>query len=55
MRLQDKIAIVMDAIDNNTKGKAIELAAVQIRINAVYPVAGGTPILAELAGVEVTP
>jgi hypothetical protein len=55
MRLQDKVAIVMDVIDNNTKGMVIELAADQIRINAVYPVAGGAPMLAELAGVEVAP
>ena len=43
------------AVNNITKGMAIELAADKIRVNAVCPVAGETQMLAEFAGGEVTP
>jgi NAD(P)-dependent dehydrogenase (short-subunit alcohol dehydrogenase family) len=55
MRLQGEVAIVMDAVDNITKGMAIELAADQIRVNAVCPLAGGTLMVAEFSGGKVTP
>jgi 3-oxoacyl-[acyl-carrier protein] reductase len=43
------------AVNNITKGMAIELAPDQIRVNAVCPVAGETQMLAEFAGGEMTP
>ena len=43
------------AVDNITKGMAIELAADQIRVNAVCPLAGGTLMVAEFSGGKVTP
>jgi 3-oxoacyl-[acyl-carrier protein] reductase len=43
------------AVNNITKGMAIELAPDQIRVNAVCPVAGETQMLAEFAGGELTP
>ena len=43
------------AVDNITKGMAIELAADQIRVNAVCPLAGGTQMVAEFSGGKVTP
>ena len=43
------------AVNNFTKGMAIELAKDKIRVNAICPVAGETQMLAEFAGGEVTP
>ncbi|MDP6872982.1 MAG: glucose 1-dehydrogenase [Alphaproteobacteria bacterium] len=42
------------AVNNITKGMAIELAKDKIRVNAVCPVAGETQMLAEFAGGEMT-
>jgi|MGYP001312255347 3-oxoacyl-[acyl-carrier protein] reductase len=43
------------AVNNITKGMAIELAGDNIRVNAICPVAGETQMLAEFAGGEITP
>ncbi|MCS5604564.1 MAG: glucose 1-dehydrogenase [Alphaproteobacteria bacterium] len=43
------------AVNTITKGTAVELAADNIRINAICPVAGETQMLAAFAGGEVTP
>ena len=43
------------AVNTITKGMAVELAADNIRVNAICPVAGKTQMLAAFAGGEVTP
>lgn len=43
------------AVNTITKGMAVELAADNIRVNAICPVAGETQMLAAFAGGEVTP
>ncbi len=43
------------AVNTITKGTAVELAADNIRVNAICPVAGETQMLAAFAGGEVTP
>ncbi len=42
-------------VNTITKGMAVELAADNIRVNAICPVAGETQMLAAFAGGEVTP
>ena len=43
------------AVNTITKGMAVELAADNIRVNAICPVAGETQMLAAVAGGEGTP
>ena len=43
------------AVNIITQGMAVELAGQKIRVNAICPVAGDTPMLPEFMGGEVTP